>query len=122
VGLRWQRTGNDRLAVDLHQPFKWKFVACFGDTWILTQEEIITWVQAKAIATSCCPTCHSDDPKTRCVISKLGGEPGECDDKYHQETVGLCGLCGKPYVRPHSCTGGPVRRDDALSMSKMRAR
>lgn len=41
-------TGDDELAVELHQEFKWKVIAPIPNdrhSWILTEDEIRTWIE-----------------------------------------------------------------------------
>jgi len=40
-------TGQPELAVRLHQDFKREFVACWGEQWEMTSEEILKWVETK---------------------------------------------------------------------------
>lgn len=52
LALLADATGDDQLAIRLHQPFKWQFVAAFGSSWSLTQNEILAWVKLKTEAKS----------------------------------------------------------------------
>jgi hypothetical protein len=46
LALLVDATGDDRLAVRLHQPFKWQFVASLGDSWTMTEDEIMRWIKS----------------------------------------------------------------------------
>lgn len=47
LALLADATGDDRIAVRLHQPFKSQFVAAFGEEWSMTDQEILAWAKSK---------------------------------------------------------------------------
>jgi hypothetical protein len=38
-------TGDERLAVQHHQAFKWAFVAGWGERWEISSEQILEWLK-----------------------------------------------------------------------------
>jgi len=50
LALLADATGDDRLAVHLHQPFKRHFVCSFGNSWTMTDEGIRAWAATQEAA------------------------------------------------------------------------
>jgi len=50
LALRYNATHNKQLALDNYQAFKWQFVAHWGDSWQITDHEILTWLQSTQVA------------------------------------------------------------------------
>jgi hypothetical protein len=43
-------TGDEKLAVEHHQAFKWAFVSGWGDRWEISSEQILEWLKTREIA------------------------------------------------------------------------
>lgn len=44
LALLFNATGDRRLALDNYQAFKWTFVGQWGDSWQITDQEILAWL------------------------------------------------------------------------------
>lgn len=42
-------TGDEQLAVNYHQDFKWQFVAAWKENWEITSEQVLEWLKIKAV-------------------------------------------------------------------------
>jgi len=47
LALLYNATHDRHLALNNYQTFKWNFVALWGDTWQITDEEILSWLQGE---------------------------------------------------------------------------
>ena len=50
LALLLDATGNKRVALAMHQEFKWQFVARWSSSWTMTSSEIQKWVAEQPVA------------------------------------------------------------------------
>lgn len=82
LALLYDVTGDEGLSLDFYQDFKWTVVAGWGETWVITTEEILKWIAPRRMTSEYvkCAWCGEPvklrDVNTTYIIENPGGKTG----------------------------------------------